>query len=65
MNDILYEELEHVFSKFPKYHMEILLGDFSAKVCREDIFKPTIGNEGLHRISNDNGVRVVIRLSKV
>jgi hypothetical protein len=36
-----------------------LLGDFNAKVRREDIFKPTIGNENLHEISNDNGVRVV------
>jgi hypothetical protein len=54
-----YEEVEHVFDKFPKYHMKILLGDFNAKVGREDIFKPTIGNESLHKISNDNGVRLV------
>jgi exonuclease III len=40
-----YEELERVFDTFPKYHMKILLGDFNAKVGREDIFKPTIGNE--------------------
>jgi hypothetical protein len=39
--------------------MKILLGDFSAKVVREDIFKPTSGNESLHEISNDNGVRLV------
>jgi hypothetical protein len=39
--------------------MEILLGDFSAKVGRKDIFKPTVGNKSLHEISNDNGVRVV------
>jgi endonuclease/exonuclease/phosphatase family metal-dependent hydrolase len=39
--------------------MEILLGDFNAKVDREDIFKKKIGNESLHEISNDNGVRVV------
>jgi hypothetical protein len=43
--DRFYEELEHLFGKFLKYHMKILLGDFSAKVGREDIFKPTIGNE--------------------
>jgi hypothetical protein len=24
-----YEELEGVFDQFPKYHMEILLGDFN------------------------------------
>jgi hypothetical protein len=39
--------------------MTILLGDLNAKVGREDIFKPTIGNECLHKISNDDGVRVV------
>ncbi|PNF26439.1 hypothetical protein B7P43_G16450 [Cryptotermes secundus] len=59
IKDRLYEELEHVFDKFPKYPMKILLGDFNAKVGREDIFKPTIVNESLHEISNDNGVRVV------
>jgi hypothetical protein len=46
--------------QFPKCRMKILLGDFSAKVVREDIFKPTIGNESLHEINNDNGVTVVI-----
>jgi hypothetical protein len=36
-----------------------LLGDFNAKVGREDIFKPTIGGESLCEISDDNEVRVV------
>jgi hypothetical protein len=39
--------------------MKILLADFSAKVGREEIFRPTIGNELLHEMSNDNGFRVV------
>jgi hypothetical protein len=39
--------------------MKILLGDFNAKMGREDTFKPTIGNEGLHQDSNDNGAGVV------
>jgi exonuclease III len=59
IKDRFYEELEQVFDKLPKYHMNILLGDFNAKVDREDIFDPTIGNESLHEISNNNGVRVV------
>jgi hypothetical protein len=59
VKDSIYEELERAFDKFPKYHMKILLGDFNAKVGREDIFKPTIGNESLHNISNDDGVRLV------
>jgi hypothetical protein len=36
-----------------------MLGDFNAKVGREDIFKLIIGNKSLHGVSNDNGVRVV------
>jgi len=39
--------------------MKILLGDFNAEMGRENIFKPTIGNESLHQDSNDNGVRIV------
>ena len=39
--------------------MKIVLGDFKAKVGRENIFKPTIGNESLHQDSYDNGVRIV------
>jgi hypothetical protein len=39
--------------------MRSLLGDFNDNVGRQDLFKPTTGNESLHEISNDNGVRVV------
>jgi hypothetical protein len=54
-----FEELEQVFNHYPKYHMKILLEDFTAKLEREDIFKPTIGNGSLHQDSNANGVRIV------
>ena len=57
--DSFYDELEQVFDHFPRYHMKILLGDLNAKVGRENIFKPTIGNESLHQDINDNGVRIV------
>ena len=39
--------------------MKILLRGFNAKVGREHIFKPTVGNERLHQDSNGNGVRIV------
>jgi hypothetical protein len=39
--------------------LKILLGDFNAKVGKEDIFKPTVGNESLYQNGNDNGVRIV------
>ena len=38
---------------FPKYLMNVLLGDLNAKVEREYIFNPTIGQD-----NNDNGVRL-------
>jgi hypothetical protein len=59
IKDSFSEELGHVFDQFPRYDMKILLGDFNAKVGRENIFKPKIGNESSHEISNDNGVRIV------
>jgi hypothetical protein len=59
VRDSFYEELGHVFDQFPMYDVKILLGDFNAKVGRENISKPTIGNESLHDISNDSGVRIV------
>jgi len=57
--DNFQEELEQVFDHFPKYRMKILIGDFNAKVGKENNFTPTIGNESLHQDSNDNGVRIV------
>jgi hypothetical protein len=36
--------------------MKILVGDFTAKLEREDIFKLVIGNEILHEVSNDKGL---------
>jgi hypothetical protein len=47
-----------MFDKFSEYRMKILLGDFNAIVGKGDIFKPTTGNESLHEIDNDNGVRL-------
>jgi hypothetical protein len=41
----------------PSYEIwKILLGDFNAKVGRENIFQPTIGTESVHPESNDNGL---------
>jgi len=40
-----YEELNEIINNFPKHDTKILLWEFNAKMGREDIFKPTIGNE--------------------
>jgi len=39
--------------------MKILLGDFNAKMERENILKLTVRNENLHQHSNDKGISKV------
>jgi hypothetical protein len=56
---IFREELGRVIYQFPKYDMKILLDGYNAKIGREDILKPTIGNESSYEISSDTGVRIV------
>ena len=36
-----------------------MVGDFNAKLGRDNIFKLTIGNEILHQVGNDNGIRIL------
>jgi hypothetical protein len=59
VKDSLYEELVSILDQFPRHDTKIVLGDFNAEVDRENIFKPTNGNESLHEISNDSGVGIV------
>jgi hypothetical protein len=59
IKDRFYEEIQQVFHQFPGYHMNIFLEDSNAEIGREDIFKPIIGNESLHEVSNDNGVKTI------
>jgi hypothetical protein len=37
----------------------MLLVQYYTKAGRENIFKPTIGKDSLHEISNDNGAKIV------
>jgi hypothetical protein len=53
----VYEVLKRIVGHFPKFQIKILLGDFNAKVGRENNSKPTIKNGSLHQGSKDNGVR--------
>jgi hypothetical protein len=65
VKESFYEKLDRVCDKFPKYHIKILLGDFNAKVGKENIFKLTIENKSMHEISNDNGVRSKVQCSHI
>jgi len=44
--------------------MMMLLGDFNAKLGRENIFKPTIRNHSARHDGNGNGVRM-LKVAKV
>jgi hypothetical protein len=55
----LSDELEQVFNHFPNYYMIIILGDCTEKLGREDIFRPTMGNERLYQDTNNNNVIIV------
>jgi hypothetical protein len=48
-----------LFDRIMKYHTKLVLGDFNAKVGREQKIRPTIGKESLHKISNNNGERLI------
>jgi superfamily I DNA and/or RNA helicase len=50
-------KLELPFHQFPNYNTNISIEDFSTKVGKEYIFKPTTGNESLRKSAN--GVIVV------
>jgi hypothetical protein len=55
---VIYHELLKLLPILILY--DNFVSDCSAKVDRENIFKSTVGNESLHRISNNNGVAVVV-----
>ncbi|CAG4952071.1 unnamed protein product [Parnassius apollo] len=50
-----YEELHTLCSKVPKYDALCVLGDFNAKVGKENIYADVTGKHSLHEDTSDNG----------
>ena len=49
-----YNLLRQNMNQFAGSDIKIILGDFNVKVGIENIYKPTIGSEGLHNETNNN-----------
>jgi endonuclease/exonuclease/phosphatase family metal-dependent hydrolase len=50
-----YNILEWEISKIPKYHVPIIMGDFNAKIGKEEYLDPIAGRHSLHEESSENG----------
>ena len=54
----LYNLLDQTINQIAGSDIKIILGDFNAKVGKENIYTPTIGNESLHNETN-NGIKMI------
>jgi hypothetical protein len=57
--DEFYETLQSVCDEVPKHDAIITLGDFNAKLGKEQLYKDIIGRHSLHEVTNNNGLRLV------
>ena len=59
VKDRFYEELENVYDGAAGHDVKMILGDMNAKIGREKMYKPVIGQESIHMESNNNGERLI------
>jgi len=57
--DAFYEQLEKEYDSCPCRDVKIVIGDMNAQVGREDLYRPVIGPNSLHAVTNDNGQRCI------
>jgi len=50
-----YENLEDVYNRIPRYDMVIIMGDFNAKIGKQDYQRQVAGPYTVHDTSNENG----------
>jgi hypothetical protein len=47
------------FYGIPKYDVKMIIGDFNAKIGKEEIYKPVIGTHSKHDRTNENGKMLI------
>ena len=52
-------KVEEVYDSCPSNDIKIVLGDWNAKVRREEIYQGLIGKNSMHLTTNNNGQRLV------
>jgi endonuclease/exonuclease/phosphatase family metal-dependent hydrolase len=57
--DEFYETLQVVCDEISKHDAIITLGDFNAKLGKEQLYKDITGRHSLHEVTNSNGLRLV------
>lgn len=57
--DKFYEDLECLYDQIPEYDTKILVGDFNAKIGREDVFLSIIGKHSKHEKTLEDGLRLI------
>ncbi|XP_038116921.1 uncharacterized protein LOC119769090 [Culex quinquefasciatus] len=57
--ETFYAKLEEEYDSCPRQDVKIVIGDMNARFGREEMFRPTIGPESLHMVTNDNGQRCI------
>jgi endonuclease/exonuclease/phosphatase family metal-dependent hydrolase len=56
--DYFYQVLEKTYNAAPGNNIKMVLGDFNAKLGREEEYQDVIGKHSLHHVTNDNGKRM-------
>ncbi|KDR23416.1 hypothetical protein L798_05387, partial [Zootermopsis nevadensis] len=56
--DGFYDELQSVCDNISKHDMIIVLGDYNAKLWKEEVYVKLFGRNSLHEETNNNGLRV-------
>ena len=59
MKEKIYNLLEQNLNQIAETDIKIILGGFNAKVGKESIYKPTVGNESLYNETNNNGIKMI------
>jgi len=47
--------MDSIYDALPTGKPKIILGDFNAKIGKEETYRPTIEKDSLHNDTNDNG----------